>query len=54
VAAQHRPEPPGLQVPGRIERRVEQAPQDAGLVERCLAVPDQVDQGAIGGPGWLG
>jgi anti-anti-sigma regulatory factor len=25
------------------------APQDAGLVERCLAVPDEVDQGAIGG-----
>jgi len=24
-------------------------PQDTGLVERCLAVPDEADQGAIGG-----
>jgi hypothetical protein len=46
---QHRPKPPGLQTPGLIERRVEQAPQYAGFVERRLPVPDEVDQGAIGG-----
>ena len=40
------PQPPGLIAPGLIQRRVGQAPQDAGLVEQSLAVPGQVDHGA--------
>jgi hypothetical protein len=44
AGAQHRPEPPGLMMPDVVERRVEQAAQDAGLIQRRLAVPHQVDQ----------
>jgi hypothetical protein len=33
-------------MPGIVERRVEQAPQHAGLIQRRLAVPHQVDQGS--------
>jgi hypothetical protein len=36
-------------MPGLIERRVEQPSQDAGFVERRLAMPDEIDHGAIGG-----
>jgi hypothetical protein len=43
--AQRRCEAPGLLMPGLIERRVEQPPQDAGLAEQCLAMPGKVDQG---------
>ena len=47
--AECRCEPLGMLVPGLIERRVEQAPQDAGLVERRLTMPDKVDQRALHG-----
>ena len=36
---QSRTEPPGLAPPGFIQWRVGQAPQDAGLIKRSLAMP---------------
>jgi hypothetical protein len=44
--AQHRPEPRGLFAARLIQRRVCQAAQDAGLVERRLPVPGQVHANA--------
>jgi hypothetical protein len=32
-------------MPDIVERRVEKAPQHAGLIQRRLAVPHQIDQG---------
>jgi hypothetical protein len=46
---QRRTEPPGLLMPDVITGRVKQAPQYAGLIQRRLAVPHQVDEGAPGG-----
>jgi len=45
--AQRHPEPPGLLTPGLIQRRVGQAAQDAGLVQRRLPVPGQVDDSTV-------
>src|SRR5438046_2053534 len=47
--AERRPQPPGLLMPGLIQWRVGQAPQDIGLVERRLTVPGQIDQRAKAG-----
>ena len=46
LGAEHGREPPGLLVSGLIERRVQQPSQDAGFVERRLAMPDEIDQNA--------
>ena len=35
--------PLSLAAPGLIQRRVGQAAQDTGLIQRSLAMPDQVD-----------
>jgi hypothetical protein len=49
LGAEHGREPPGLLVSGLIERRVQQPSQGAGFAERRLAMPDEIDHGAIGG-----
>lgn len=42
-----RPQPPGLVTASVVKRRVGQAPRHIGFVERCLAVPGELDRGAV-------